>query len=1218
MPFIDSAPTPDLRPDTTALPSFSPPVDYAAVPGAAFRQENSVVSLYQYLRNSQTFPDDPNHNPLDVIRGTPYFANHANRFLGSRSEGETRSIMGQIDQEDADRKTLDAAGGFGTIMGMVAGTVDPTLFIPGVTLAREAKVARSTLQLAKEGVSSFAIQQGVQEGVLQATQQTRSLSGSAVAVGSASILGGLLGPAAGLLSRDEFKALTSKLDFDRQSIDAHARGEQEPSIIPEPSGPEPKVGEPVRVSSIEAGDITANTREGVLKEDRAGKYIEYDAGPILDNEGKETGRRSMKRSYLGARTEINATPERIAQMEADAIERNRVEALGNEANESGTGTPISAGAAGADTRQLDLVSAGGVEKLTKRFDPMSRVLNSDSVTARRAAVDLSETPLIFKENLEGIPTSNGPALERLARLETTSAHVAVGDEIDRLFADYRFGAPDTAFPRVRAQIERFTGKDTGKMTADEFSKEISTALRSGDASAIPQVGQAARFIRQRVFEPWKKRAIEAKLLPEDIDVKTADSYFTRLYDKQRIAANRPDFVDKTTSWLEGDQATKRQAQERIEGLQNELESARTKIEKGDPTGEAQIAHDATRKKIEKEIADWQGKSVSEAKSAMKAREKAISEGAGSSGKRLTGADSAIDRAVQRILKSDRNLSRAELQARAEEITDRILSSADGRLPYDAPMGGPQVGFHQGEPPRGSLAAREFMIPDNLISEYLENNAEHVVQTYLRTMVPDVMLAERFGDVRMTESFKKINEEYAAKVRGAKDEKGRLKIEKERQNVIRDIAAMRDRIRSVYSIPAEGPTKQAARVVAAVKNYNVLTSMGVAAMSSLTDMAGTVFRHGFTSALSNAWSPFFSYLLRTSNSAVYREAKSQIRTIGIAAETVSATRHRQMNDILDWYKPHTRVERALQWGSDKFQLVNMLAQWTDHAKTMASMVAGAEILKAAAMTRGGAATKRQLRTLAESGIDASLAARIANEFEKGGGSIEQGIRFPNTADWTDVEARRAFEGAVGRDADIAVVTPGQEKPLWLSTPVISVLGQFKSFTAASTQRILIANLQRRDAQVLQGLTLSMGLGMLSYWGNSLTGGQPVSDKPQDWIKEAISRGALLGWFEEGNAMASKMSGGKLDLYRAIGSGKPMSRYAGRTAMDQFLGPTAGKAESLISVTGAAGRGDWNASDSKALRRLIATQNVFYVRKLFDQVEAGGNSYFGIQQKSPKPH
>jgi hypothetical protein len=209
----------------------------------------------------------------------------------------------------------------------------------------------------------------------------------------------------------------------------------------------------------------------------------------------------------------------------------------------------------------------------------------------------------------------------------------------------------------------------------------------------------------------------------------------------------------------------------------------------------------------------------------------------------------------------------------------------------------------------------------------------------------------------------------------------------------------------------------------------------------------------------------------------------------------------------------------------------------------------------------------------------------------------------------------FEGAVARDADIAVVTPGQEKPLWMSQPMLSVLGQFKSFTAAATERILISNLQRRDAQVLQGMIFSMGLGMLSYKINSLTGGQPASDKPQDWIKESISRGNLLGWFEEGNALASKATRGGVDIYRMIGADKPLSRYASRSAMDQILGPTAGKIGGILSTVSAASKpSEWNEADSKALRRLVAGQNIFYVRRLFDQVEAAGNHAFGIEMKA----
>jgi hypothetical protein len=75
-------------------------------------------------------------------------------------------------------------------------------------------------------------------------------------------------------------------------------------------------------------------------------------------------------------------------------------------------------------------------------------------------------------------------------------------------------------------------------------------------------------------------------------------------------------------------------------------------------------------------------------------------------------------------------------------------------------------------------------------------------------------------------------------------------------------------------------------------------------------------------------------------------------------------------------------------------------------------------------------------------------------------------------------------------------------------------------------------------------------MMSYKLNAVFGGSPTSERPQDWIKEAISRGGLLGWFEEGNALAAKASGGKLDIYRAIGADKPLTRYASRSALDQL--------------------------------------------------------------------
>jgi hypothetical protein len=890
------------------------------------------------------------------------------------------------------------------------------------------------------------------------------------------------------------------------------------------------------------------------------------------------------------------------------------------------------GAAATDTRTLQPVSAFGLEKMPT--DPMSRLINSPSPSARRAAVDLAEPSGRFVENLEGVPTTQGPSLDRLVKLATNQTKVAAGDKLDELWKNLRFdGEKAPWFAKARDAMGTLD-RPPELPNFDQFKRLVSDALRNGDVHDIPQVQEAAQFLRAKVFDPWKERAIKAGLLPEDVSTKTADSYLQRVYNKQAIAAQRPEFVNTVMNWMTGDQAAKAGAKDRLSGYAHQLDMAEKRIAsleknaaglaEGDKARadieydirRASEVRDAIRGNIEGEIKTWEGQSSRSAKTALRARAKA-EEGRAPDLPRLRSADPEIDAAVRRIIESDRDLSPAELRDRAHQITERILGSPDGRLPYDEAMGAPQGFRTAGEAPRGPLAAREFNIPDAMIGKWLENDIEHIVNSHLRTMVPDVLLAERFGDTAMTEAFRKIEDDFARLIDATKNERERTKLDKQRQAAIRDLAAMRDRIRGVYGLDQFNTMRGAARVAQAVKNYNVLASMGMATVSSLPDMAGSVFRHGLGTVFGDAWAPFVRYL--TGGGDEWKQAAKQFRAMGIATESVIAQRHHAMNDIMENYRPNSRLERTLQVGADKFQFANLLAPWTDWGKVNASMVAGAEILRAAKAATERTATKKQIASLAESGIDGHMAEKIWAEFSRdGAGEVVNGVHLPNTDRWTSRSARDAFEGAVGREADIAIVTPGQEKPLWLSNPIISVIGQFKSFTAAATQRILIANLQRADAQTLQGLLFSMGLGMVSYKLNSVLGGQPTSDKPADWIKEAMSRGSVLGWFEEGNALASKMTRGRVDMYRLIGTDKPLSRYAGRSVLDQMLGPTAGKVEALAQVTGAAAARDWKESDTKAVHKLTAFGNLFWLRNAFNAVEAGANNAFGIPMKAPTQH
>jgi hypothetical protein len=639
--------------------------------------------------------------------------------------------------------------------------------------------------------------------------------------------------------------------------------------------------------------------------------------------------------------------------------------------------------------------------------------------------------------------------------------------------------------------------------------------------------------------------------------------------------------------------------------------------------------DDLRLKMEEDIGRYEGNTTVEAQARLKAREKAEAERTPeqrAKQARLTSADEAVDSAVRKIV-DERTYDKSdeELRSIAAETMKRILGTPDGRLPYDLANARPDVGWKPGsssEPPRGGLAHRQLNVSNAEAKEWIENDLEKVMSVHLRTFVPDTMLVERFGDVRMSMPLKQISEDYTRLVREVEQDKkipdskkGAMikKLADEEDMVITVVAGVRDRIRGVYGWSPE--LRNVARAARAAKQINNLTSMGMAAVGSLADMAGIVMLHGFKNVIRDGWGPYLSQILRNTNAGA--EFKRQMRAMGIGVETVINARQHTMDDVMDGAAPQSRFERALTWGNDKFFIGNLLAPQTDAFKQIAAHVVMNEILRASEAVAKGTATKKQLTNLAASNISQEMATRIYGEYTRKGGGIEKidGVLLPNTGTWQDQHLAEMFSAAVNREVDIAVVTPGQEKSFWMSHQTLSVLGQFKSFTQSSNERLILGNLQRRDTNVLQGVVFSVMLGMASYKLAGFISGRETSNDPATMIKEGMTRANTLGWAEEGNAIASKLTGGSVDVYRLIGADKPPSRFASRSAADMLLGPTWAKIESLSKIAGSAGTGNWDQYDTTATRRFIFLQNVLWLNRGFQAAEEGVNHMFGIPMKPP---
>ena len=292
-------------------------------------------------------------------------------------------------------------------------------------------------------------------------------------------------------------------------------------------------------------------------------------------------------------------------------------------------------------------------------------------------------------------------------------------------------------------------------------------------------------------------------------------------------------------------------------------------------------------------------------------------------------------------------------------------------------------------------------------------------------------------------------------------------------------------------------------------------------------------------------------------------------------------------------------------------------WTDMNKQIAATAAMMDFLRTAGRMEAGKATADDMRKMAHAGIDPVMAGRIYRTFEDGGHTVVNGEKIPNVADWKDQDAAEVFQAACQKDADIAVVTPGAEKPLFLSEPVGAMLGQFKGFAFAAQERILLSNLQEADGRTLSGFLHMLAMGALSYRLYTLVAGQAASDRPQDWLKEAVVRAGMGGWMADLNAVQAKFLGGRTDAFNLIGADKMLTRRQTESALASLLGPTYSNVEAVAGGINSASHGTWNAMDTHRIRQLMQMQNHFALRRLLDQAEDGFNTSMGIAPMNRNP-
>lgn len=483
---------------------------------------------------------------------------------------------------------------------------------------------------------------------------------------------------------------------------------------------------------------------------------------------------------------------------------------------------------------------------------------------------------------------------------------------------------------------------------------------------------------------------------------------------------------------------------------------------------------------------------------------------------------------------------------------------------------------------GSTKSRTLNVPDKLMRDYLESDANYVLQRHIREASSEIELTRTFGNRTLEKQLKDIQDEYDALMRQRPQDQ--VKLAKARDNDLRDITALRDRLVGTYGMP-DDPSSFFVRAGAFLRSANFVTKLGGMTVSAIPDLARGVMVNGFQKVTRG-------YAGLITRSPAFKASREEMQKMAVGLETILHTRARTMGDLVDSSSRTTAAEAGMERITEVFGKFTLMGHFDDMNKSVNGMITSDGILSG---TFSG-------RRLAKLGINDNMASRIRGEFEKHGEVID-GWHIGNFENWDDQYVADVFQSAVLKDVNNTVITPGiGDTPLWASTPLGKTVFQFKSFATASYNRATLGGLQEGTAQFYYGTALQIGLGSLTYALKEAANGREVDWSPQKLVLEGVDRSGILGPLMEYNNMAEKASGGVVGLGAVFGTGT-QSRYASRGFIGSALGPTFGLLDTVTDVTSGVLNGDAGDRVLHSARTLLPGNNLFWIAPLINQVDPG---------------
>lgn len=1147
----------------------APAPTLAATIGAAFGADNTVVNAFTYLRDTIGTPNevDPSYNPWEDIKGTPY-EEHWSSFAGSNNRRFTDLLKERIDREEENRRTVAAAGGTGTVASIAAAILDPTLLIPiGGEVAAAGKGAYALRSAVRVGAVAGAAT-AVQEGVLQATQETRTGEESAFNIGASVVLGGLLGGGVALLTRGEqdtaARALHGIVTSQPGSVGAAAVERATVADLTVSGRGAERLASATKAISP---NLRANFRESAAAREVSQQLAENTLYQTMHGEGRTLGAavETLARStYLSRMADAvkahNAIYAEMKQAGTNMSRQEFEEAVGGAMrNGDVDGNPFVARAASAwrervfdpfknEAIDLGLLPADvGVDTAESYF---SRVWNREALTARetefkeivsryygdRIAQDYAESVDALKtrsaaldQELVDLRLSPDERSAALSEIETAA------DKLDAANADQIERAGRINDLRQQARQAEKAGNTAA--ARDARAEAVRLAEEGGDGlrSYLKQRG-ALRSRHRRVDMNYAGIASRADAVLATIsDVQEANARsLSRLIRRGQVFEREAQRLDpgKLADKLSDLRTAFADVVQRSERAQDRIARAAEKLGDDAPAGMAErlqreAAAEATRherlnslsRRMEAAEALDPAAALAELREAMKAAAREVSDTTLARGER-----------AQRLQDRLARLDPKKIDARVQAIADlRAKLEREFYDRWEIRHLGQGVDLASGARPDFSAAARE--IADSVFDKLTGRTVSggEALPEYLtpitrgpmkdRTFnIPDALVTQ-FLDSNVLSVAERYGRTMAAETELSR-RFGRADMRDQIDAIRRDYGDLR---------AAAGTDEARLKALAADESGAIID---LAAMRDLIRGTYKAAENGSDFGRVVRGLTAFNYIrsmgrvVLSNLSDLYRGATAQglgrfmsegvPALIGNLDAVRMSVREAQLAGQVTERVLQNRLATLGEIG-DPYRSGTAIERLLQNGTRIGSKWNGMSLFTDMSKSIASIMSQNRIldavsgrvsdkRYLAYLGIDGDLAGRLAREFAEHGEVID-GVRVANTERWGDGNAVRAYRAAVSKEVDSVVVTRSVgDVPLFAHTPLGKALFQFRTYNLASHQRVLLRGMQEGRAQFTSMMVGMTSVGLLSAWLRAYAVG---GERYERFKTAAENPGYLLG-------------------------------------------------------------------------------------------------------------